>query len=216
VISEGAREKLPSGQNRTGLGQAPEDGRPGHPPVRVAPKRARMRTVQDLLKWLHERNWDAGASVLGVFVTIIGFAVTLIQVARSKSAAQRAEEAVAGVREDLALQSVATDLTALMADIEEMKQLHRLGYWNIMPIRYAGVRRKLIEVRASCPNLTRTQKSSILGIIEQFKDIEQLVEEAIANNEPPKDVAAINKLSSDQADKLSEVLVAVQQELRER
>jgi hypothetical protein len=123
---------------------------------------------------------------------------------------------VAGVREDLALQSVATDLTVLMTDIEEMKQLHRLGYWNIMPVRYAGVRRKLIAVRTSCPNLTRTQKSSILGIIEQFRDIERLVEEAIASNQSPKDVAAMNKLASEQADKLSEVLVAVQQELRER
>ena len=48
------------------------------------------------------------------------------------------------------------------------------------------------------------------------EDIERLVEEAIANNQSPKDVAAINKLASEQADKLSEVLVAVQQELRER
>ena len=85
-----------------------------------------------------------------------------------------------------------------------------------MPIRYAAVRKKLIAVRASCPNLTRTQKSSILGIIEQFKDIERLVEEAIAKDQSPNDVAAINKLASEQADKLSEVLVAVQQELRER
>ncbi len=102
----------------------------------------------------------------------------------------------------------------LMTDIEEMKQLHRLGYWTVMPVRYAAVRRKLFAVRASCPTLTKTQKSSILGIIEQFKDIERIVEQAIASSQPPADVAGLNRLAAEQVDNLTEVLVAVQQEMK--
>ena len=178
--------------------------------------RVRIEIVRDFLKWLHDGNWDSAASVLGVFISILGFALTLIQVARSKNAAERAEEAVADARKDLALQSVAIDLTTLTADIEEMKQLHRLGYWKVMPIRYGAVRRKLIGIRANAQTLTRAQKSSILGIIEQFKDIEQVVEEAITSDQPPTDVAGLNKLASEQVDKLTEVLVAVQQEIKNR
>jgi hypothetical protein len=150
--------------------------------------------VHDLLKWLHDGNWDAGASVLGVCISLVGFGLTLWGVARSKSAAKRAEEAATGVRDKLTLQTVAADLTALMTDIEEMKQLHRLGYWTVMPIRYAAARKKLFAVRASCPTLTKTQRASILGIIEQFKDIEGIVEQAIASTQPPNDVAGLNKL----------------------
>jgi hypothetical protein len=173
--------------------------------------------VRELLRWLHESNWDAGASVFGVAITIVGFAVTLFQVARSKSAAEGAEEAAADVRKHLALQTVAADLASLMSDIEEMKQLHRDGYWALMPVRYSAVRRKLLGVKASCPTLTRTQRSSITGVIDQFKDIEEIVERAIASpRKAPTDVAALNKLAAEQSDKLTEVLVAVQQEMKNK
>jgi hypothetical protein len=172
--------------------------------------------VYDLLKWLHDGFWDVGASVLGVCISVVGFAFTLVQVARSKSASEETQKAVAGVREKLELQTVATDLTALMDDIEEMKHLHRLNAWAVMPTRYATVRRKLVSVKATCPTLTRSQKSSIQGIIAQFKDIEDIVEQAIASNKTPSDVAALNKLAADQGDKLTVVLVSVQQEMKKK
>jgi hypothetical protein len=172
--------------------------------------------VQNLLKWLHEANVDAGASVLGVIISLIGFMVTIIQVVRSKTAAEKAEMAASEVREKLKLQAVATDLSTLMVDIEEIKQAHRYGAWETMPIKYSSIRRKLFSVKANCPSLTRTQKATIQGIIEQFKDIEEIVETAIAAKQSPTDVAALNKVASAQGDKLTEVLVAVQQEITKK
>jgi hypothetical protein len=65
--------------------------------------------------------------------------------------------------------------------------------------------------------LTRAQKSSITGVIDQFKDIEEIVERAIASpSNAPNDVAALNKLAAEQSDKLTEVLVAVQQEMKNK
>lgn len=169
--------------------------------------------MRDLLKWLHEVNIDAGASVLGVIISLIGFIITIIQVIRSKTAAEKAARAASDVRDKLTLQTTATDLSTLMVDIEEIKQAHRSGAWDIMPIKYSSVRRKLFAVKANCPSLSRTQKATIQGIIEQFKDIEEIVETAIAEKKPPTDVAGLNMVASAQGDKLTEVLVAVQQEI---
>jgi hypothetical protein len=169
--------------------------------------------VQDFLKWLHEANVDAGASVLGVIISLIGFIVTIMQVVRSKTAAEKAAMAASEIRDKLTLQTVATDLSTLMVDIEEIKQAHRSGAWAIMPIKYSSVRQKLFAVKANCPSLTKTQKATIQGIIEQFKDIEEIVETAMADKRSPTDVAGLNKVASAQGDKLTEVLVAVQQEI---
>lgn len=172
--------------------------------------------MRDLLKWLHEANVDAGASVLGVLISVIGFIITIIQVVRSKTAAERASTAASEVRDKLTWQTMAADLSTLMVDIEEIKQAHRSGAWDIMPIKYSSVRRKLFAVKANTPSLTKTQKATIQGIIEQFKDIEEIVETAIAEKKSPTDVAGLNKVASAQGDKLTEVLVAVQQEINKR
>lgn len=169
--------------------------------------------MQAFLRGIHDGNWGDAASVLGVLISLIGFAVTIIALVRSKSAAKRVGEAVGAVRQQLSLRSVAVDLSALMSDIEEIKLLHRFGAWDAMPIRYSAIRRRLFLVKGGTPDLTKSQKASIQGVIEQFRVIEETVEEALASKEAPKDVAALNKLATQQSDKLTAVLVAVQQEI---
>jgi hypothetical protein len=98
-----------------------------------------------------------------------------------------------------------------MNDIEEIKQLHRFGVWAAMPIRYASIRRRLALLKGNTPALSKGQKASIQGCIEQFRAIEQIVEAALAAKATPNDVAALNKLATEQSDKLTTVLIAVQQ-----
>jgi hypothetical protein len=152
--------------------------------------------VDHVLTTIHDGNWGDLASVLGVLISVIGFAFTLIGLARSKSAARQASEAVADVRQKLSLQGVAVDLNTLMSDIEEIKLLHRFGAWDAMPIRYAAVRKKLFTVKGT--SLTKSQKSSIQGIIEQFRAIEEIVEVALASKQSPQDIASLNKLATEQ------------------
>lgn len=167
--------------------------------------------MQTVLSKIHDGNWGDAASVVGVFISLIGFAITIVGLARSKSAARQVGAAVAAVRQQLSRQSVAVDLASLMNDIEEIKLLHRFGAWDAMPIRYSAIRKRLFLVKGSTPVLTKNQKASIQGVIEQFRTIEETVEEALASKEPPKDVASLNKVATEQSDKLTAVLVAVQQ-----
>jgi hypothetical protein len=167
--------------------------------------------VATFLTTIHEGNWGDAASIVGVLISLIGFGITIVGLARSKSAAKQVEKAVGTVREQLSLQSVAVDLTALMSDIEEIKLLHRFGAWDAMPIRYSAIRKRLFLVKGNTPSLTRSQKALIQGVIEQFRTIEETVEEALALKQAPKDVAALNKVATEQSDKLTMILVAVQQ-----
>lgn len=152
------------------------------------------------------RCWADYASVLGVVVSVTGFAITIASVMRSK-------RAVSDVRNRLALQSVVTDLNRVVADVEDLKQLHRYGAWAIMPARYTAVRRQLQAVKVDYPNLSKAQRSVIQGIIQQFTTIEQLVEASLARKEPPGDPAALNGIVAEQSDKLNAILVFVQRDI---
>jgi hypothetical protein len=167
--------------------------------------------LQAIAQAIHDGNWGDIASVAGVLISIIGFGFTLFGLARSKSAAKQVESAVADVRQRFFLKSVAVDLDTLMSDIEEIKQLHRFGTWAAMPSRYFSIRKRLLLLKGNTPTLSKSQKASIQGCVEQFKEIAEIVEVALATKETPKDVAALNRIATEQSDKLTAVLVTVQQ-----
>ena len=161
----------------------------------------------------HEQRWGDLASVAGFFVTFVGFAATLFQIARARQVSALVAERVSEVRLKISQQSLAVDLAALMNDIEEIKALHRIGAWGAMPSRYTSIRKRLLSLKSNSETLTKLQKSSIQGVIGQFKEIEEIVEATLASGEPPDNVARLNKLASAQSDKLTAVLTAVQQQI---
>jgi hypothetical protein len=113
------------------------------------------------------REWADPASVLGFLVSVVGFLITIIVVLRSKSAAEKTGEAVAEVRRKLALQTAVFDLNRVLADVDELKALHRAFAWEVLPARYSSLRRQLAAFRGTYPDLTRRQKGQ--GIISQFQ-----------------------------------------------
>jgi hypothetical protein len=154
--------------------------------------------------------WANTASVLGVFISIVGFIATIAAALKSKSAADQAKQEVTEVRRKLGIQSAVFDLNRIMNDIEELKPLHRAGAWDVLPTRYVSLRRQLLEIKMTFPGLSKVQRASIQGTIQQFSSIEQIVESAIHAKESPPDIPTLNRIAAEQADKLTEILVAVQ------
>jgi len=128
--------------------------------------------------------------------SLVGFAITIAAVLRSKSAAELAHKAVADVRENLALQNAVVDLNRLLNDVNELKALHRASVWNLLPTRYSVLRHQLAALRVGCPNLTRKQKTAIQGIIQQFKEIEEIVEKSLEPEQPPPDASWLSRIGS--------------------
>jgi hypothetical protein len=158
-------------------------------------------------------RWGNVASVFGLLASLIGFAITIWQVWRSREAAQMAEDAALKVRDAILRFDTVERFSAAITIMEEIKRLHRASAWQLLPDRYSSLRGLLITIRSSNPGLPNHSQSSLQGAIQHFSDIEKRVEKALANGSAPPDIAKLNGIVSAQIDKLSELLTAIKQEI---
>jgi hypothetical protein len=99
------------------------------------------------LNWITENHIGDLASLAGVIISFIGFVVTVWNVRRSKSAAERAEVAANEARRVIRFYETVSEFSAAIAIMEELKRLHRLGATDVLLDRYAALRKALITVR---------------------------------------------------------------------
>lgn len=172
--------------------------------------------------------WGITLDVGDVLLTLVGFAVTIVGVWKSKTAAQRAEEAAEQTRRAIGHTQTIVDVTAVIASMEELRRLHRAEAWHVLADRYGALRVKLVTIRSTRSPLTPDQQSTLQSAIQHLADFEKSVERAVkrfkrsASNEqaadasPPDkrrlpDLAAYNAIVSNQIDLLTELLLQLQQ-----
>jgi cell division protein FtsX len=164
------------------------------------------------VEWLIARvhAWADYASVSGVVISLIGFGGTMFGLFRARSAARQVETAVSSLRENLSAKTAADELARVLHDIEELRSLHRFAAWDILPPRYAFIRRSILAIKHRYPSMTRLQKSALQGIAQQFSAIEDTVERAVNAKQLPDNVSELNRTVSEQGDRLSAIHSAVQ------
>jgi hypothetical protein len=96
--------------------------------------------------------------------------------------------------------------------MNEIKRLHRVEAWELLPERYAALRAMLISVRSSNSDLPEDQRATIQGAIKHFNDFEVTVERSISSKKPLPNPARLNAILSEQIDKLTEILAAIKQQ----
>lgn len=132
-------------------------------------------------------GWGDRASAIGLIVTVIGFCLTLVGVWRSKSAAEKAKQAVIEVQQDIRRIDTVAELPAAISAMNEIKALQRKAAWEILPDRYSALRKALITVR-----------------------MERNLEPYIDGSKPEPDVVARwNATVSDHIDQLHEMFVKI-------
>ena len=141
-------------------------------------------------------------SVLGLALTIIGFTATLIGVLRARSAAERAQEAVADVRKDIRHIGMVADFATAIAAMEEMTRLHREGAWQILPERYAALRKSLVSIKSANENIPQHHQAALQSSIQLLRGIQRQVEEALAEDRKPSNVVRLNSIVFEQIDDL--------------
>lgn len=151
-----------------------------------------------------------GASILGLIVGVLGFWFTIRQVQRSRAAAQAAREAAENARRAIVRSTAVVELSAVVATLEEVKEHHRTGAWNILPGKYSFLRRELAALVESYPDLTRPERSEIQAAIAQLRSLEDAVERVLAGA-PPPDVPELNSVLADQVDRLGRILAGLRQ-----
>lgn len=145
------------------------------------------------------------ATLVGLAITVVGFGVTIVNVRRSKSAAERAELAAKEARSNLLRVDAIAGISGIIMGLEDIKRLHRGGSWDGMPERYGIQRRMLIAVRAGHLSLTDSQKATLQSVIQQLSMMEKQIEEHLASPGSP-DAARLNGIITRQADNLTQLL----------
>jgi hypothetical protein len=124
---------------------------------------------------------------------------------KSRKAAERTRDAI--IRTDtIAL------ISAAVTAMDEIKRLHRVPAWQILPDRYSELRKLLIAVRGANTNLQPDYASVLQGTIQQFSTMEEEVERALTSNRPLPNQARLNKIVSTQGDNLLHVLEKMKRE----
>lgn len=96
--------------------------------------------------------------------------------------------------------------------IDEIKRLHRVRAWEICLDRYSVVRRLLVSVQESSPNVREEQHAVLAGAIEQFRIMEQTVERARSKStQDDLDLARLNKMASKILDELNGVMISIRE-----
>lgn len=160
-----------------------------------------------MLEWIAQNHIGDLASLAGVAISIVGFIVTVWNVRRSRSAAERAAAAADETRRAMRAYQTLVDFSAAIAIMEEIRRLHRVEQPNLYQLldRYGALRKALIGVRKLSPTLTGNMQTQIQSAITTLTTIENVVERARAEGKLP-DFVELNHLLSREIDGLYEVL----------
>jgi len=167
---------------------------------------------QDFLDLVDAYQLGDLASLLALLITIVGFGLALWRIWRSEKASELARRAAESVREQILQMSAVQSLDDVIRTLEDIRRLHRLQAWPVLPDRYTWLKRELMAIRGRTPNLTNEQRSTIQGTIFQVSTIERDVETAMTGADAPA-VNRINDIISQQIDELTSLLVELQKEI---
>jgi hypothetical protein len=155
-----------------------------------------MRT---LFQFIIENNIGDIASVLGLFLAIIGFGITIFTVRKAKFA-------VLEVRNDIIKIDTISILSEARATMEEIERLHREKAWRILPDRYTVLKKSLISVQGANPDLSKEHKESLNRAVGQFTIIKNKIENILSTHADSPDASKLNKIVTKQIDNLTQVL----------
>lgn len=158
------------------------------------------------MQWMTDYHIGDLASIAGVAISVIGFLITIWNVRRSKSAAERAETAANDARRMIREYEALSDLSAAIAIMEEIKRLHRLGHIEPLLDRYAALRKVLTEVRKMSPAVNQTMDQTIQSAITTLVAMEDQVERSRASGTMP-DFVRLNRALSRDIDGLHAVFI---------
>jgi hypothetical protein len=170
----------------------------------VLPDSASVRwVISDVSAW---------ASIVGVVISIAGFALTLWQLRKTRTAARAASEAATQARDAIELYDAAVDLGSAITTLEEVKRLYRAQVFAVVPDRYSAVRRLIVAVRAAATTLSDAERIMLQGVIQQLAQLEREVEDALGTPRPNIDVAKHNAIVGRHIDSLAAVAATLRRQ----
>lgn len=146
---------------------------------------------------------------LGLFISLGGFSAAIWQIKRTRTAAESAERAATAAREAVFYVTSVSDLTQIVIQMEQVKELHRNREWVRAIDRYILLRRLITEARSRLPEDTR---GALTTAIIRLTRMEKAANQALTRGEQTPVVHLNNELV-DLQQSLDEVRVAIEKRL---
>jgi hypothetical protein len=84
--------------------------------------------------------------------------------------------------------------------------------WALLPDRYTALRKALNGIPSSCPSLAEDDLALLSGVTRQLATMEGTIEKFLAKQRPDLDVPRMNRVVSNQMDKLQNLLSRIRSE----
>jgi len=146
------------------------------------------------------------ASVIALFISTFGFIIIIINGVKTKNLTLQ-------VRQDIKRTDTFTDFTSALSSMEEIKTLHRKQAWEILPERYSALRKTLINIKQSNPDMTDSNKQTMQNTIAILRNLEKQVESTNIHKTTPPDVTKLNRMISNQIDRLQPILIEIRNQI---
>ncbi len=140
-------------------------------------------------------------------ISMVGFAATLWNVRRARTAAQAAAVAAREVRETVARFNALTEVSEALAMLEECKRLIRMDGWVLLPDRLSALRRLLVGVRHSGLTFTDSQARGFQDTIRALSKLENKVADQGQLGESGPNRTAMHTQLNKLADELHVILI---------
>lgn len=153
------------------------------------------------------------ASIIGLLIALLGFSLTLYNVHKARWTAQKAYDTALEVKEDFNRIDTITQLSSAIAIMDEIKRLHRQKAWEILLDRYSSLRKKLITIKKTFPELSEDYEKKITNAIIHFSTIENYVDKAVCGQSEPENIHRTNKIVTKQIDIIHEILEDIKRDI---
>lgn len=125
------------------------------------------------LQWFDASGWQG---LVGLLLTVAGFAVTIVNVLRGRSAAEEAKRAADRAVAEVQKLKVVTDLSSSISELEGIRRLLREDSWHQVSERLSYVRKLLIGVGIRYPAMGEGDAARLKRSVVVFADVEKEID----------------------------------------
>ncbi|WP_420405371.1 hypothetical protein [Nisaea sp.] len=167
-----------------------------------------MEQVHHFIDTHYVAQW---ASISGLLISFFGFAVTILNVVRSRDAATRAEEAAERAIRAITGIEIVDGLAEAIRLLDETQRLNRLGEWALVLDRHRAFRNIVGDLKANDSISKYKNIGRLQSAFQQSCTMSNTIELFLDGNGTAQsvNVAQMNKVLTKQAEHLGALMVEI-------
>jgi hypothetical protein len=152
-------------------------------------------------------------SVWGLWISLAGFGITFWQLARTKSAAQAATEALDEVRSRVSTYDAVVETSRAIAFIRETQRHLKVPSWESAVVSYNGARESLVRLIELPSKIAQPDKDNLAVVLADITSLCDRIEAGLLRQRVTVDRGKALRVSKDHEELVLRLGIALQREL---